>query len=441
MKSSLLVLVFIFLVVFNAGSSQRNIMSPNYDKAQIEDFVNKYISLLINYADCPNRELAIDKRRQLVRLFENRLFPHSFDLFNNEDNEQIVDTYILNIENNYNNKIEMEFSNVHIYTCTEEKEGVKYAFVTADKTLTYEGKTRNVKVLLGINITTDDYKINQVVFPEEYITSKGKCSLDETIDENKSMYEYNRAIADIAFKKNDYVSAKKFYEKALNFEDDDVYSLSQIKKCNDFLNYSSYKTNADNEFNKSDFNKAKKLYEKILKDYPENKNYAQDMIVKCNQKIKEQTFEDIKADAEDYYKRGIYNKAKEYYLDALNYKSNDAYVLDMVKKCDMGDKNKVQNELQRARNLVSQNTKESYAEAIKTYTYFEPSGMLTAKDYYTMASILDMAYAQVNKILGYGKNHSYFLAKEYCLKSKKLGSQDATEMWLIRFNNKSRNRK
>jgi tetratricopeptide (TPR) repeat protein len=418
-----------------------------FDKKEVEMFVDLYEQLLTNFCNAPTDEIAGEKRLALRELFEFPLLPIAYDLFDvSKPNKPLGDLYLYMISKEYENKIKVEFSNVHIFSCIDRRETQEFALVTFDKKLVYIGdkpeyrnKQRNVKILLAINVTGSDYKINIVTFPEEYITAKGGCIIDEKQDNQNELFQNNYLIAEQAFKQKNYIAAKQYFEKSLLYKPNESRVKSLIEECNSQINYLNYKVEAEKSFSKGMYSDAKELFEKIIIQYPDNKEYAEVSIKECENKIRFQNYIEYKKIGDDYFRKEFYTTASKYYLNALNDNPGDNYLLSMIKKCNNADKTTVLKGINQARNLVAFSNKKHFPDIIKIYTYFESSGLLTGQDYYNMAAILDVGYNNVCNELKYSKDQSFHLAKEYCLKSRAKGYKSADVLWFDRFSNKSRN--
>lgn len=414
---------------------------------KVEMLVNLYKELLITYSNAPNDTIAESKKWDLYNLFETPQLRHAYDLFNNEETYGVnAESYLRIIKNIYDNKILVDFENLHIFSCIANINGKQFALATIDKKLEYIGnkdefknKTRTVKILIGINITKSEYKINLVIFPEEYLAIDKSCIIDEKQDNQKILFTENITIADLAYIQKDFVTAKQFYEKALLYKNDDSNILMQLNKCNSFINLVSFQTNADKYLTEGDFSKAKEMFEQIMNQYPEKRDYALNNINNCDEQIRWQNYNEYKKAGDDNFRKLFYQAATENYRSALKYNPNDSYSLMMIKKCDNADKTTAINGIYKARELVSRKNKKYFPEIIKILTYYEPSGLLTGQDYYNLAAILDVAYSNVNMAMNYTKRQSYHLAKEYCLKSMAKGYKSADELWFDRFNKKARN--
>ncbi len=456
-------LFLICLSIIPLGAWQRNAILPYTDpsdKAQLMDLANHYTTYLEGYSNAPTSDVVFYNFSNLITMFGSDVrLPHAFDLFSAFEDEQgeaqTLISYLDLIKEKYKNKVEVKFENIYLLECVEEIGRERFALIIADKKLKWQKdksskpEERTERILISIDITRKPFSIRYVTTEKDYNATKGKkCNLDQNVDKKKAQdkteFDAKKSKADELFKSGRYINAIDWYNEALKYEDSDTdafYCLQQLKKCNEQLSYAKYETSANELFKKGEYSKAKSIYSKMFIDYPEKKTLLKEMIDKCDFGIIEQTFNRFKADGDAYFNRSLFDKAKETYSKALTFKPNDQTIIKKLKDCDLGDSRKVNDKLAEARGLISRNTKESYAEAIKLYTYYEPSGKLAAKDYYVIASVMDMSYGKVNKLLGYSRRQSFNLSKEYCLKAKSMGSNEAANMWGVRFNSRSRNRK
>ncbi len=433
----------IFIFILNS-----KIVFGAFDKKEVEIFVNLYIELLTNYSNAPNEGIADERRHKLRELFEFPLLPYAYDLFDvSAPIKQVGDMYLSIIDTEYENKIKVEFSNVHIFSCVERRKTQEFALVTVNKKLMYIGdkpeyrnKQREVKILLAINVTGAEYKINYVTFPEEYIIAKGGCIIDEKQDNQNELFQNNYLIAELAFKHKNYISAKQYFEKSLLYKPNESRVISLIDECNSKLNFLKYKSEAEKLYSEGSYSDAKELFERISIKYPENSEYAEIKIKECDNQLRIGNYIEYKNIGDANFNKQFYTVAAKNYQSALRYNPGDSYLLDMIRKCNNGDKSTVLKGINQARNLVASSNKKHFPDIIKIYTYFESSGLLNGQDYYNMAAILDVGYKNVCTELNYSKDQSFHLAKEYCLKSMAKRYKSAYVLWYDRFNNKSRNK-
>jgi len=432
--------IFILIMVLLSNKAEA------FDKNKVEILVNLYKELLITYCNAPNDEIAKSKRRDLINLFENPQLDYAMDLFNNEkkDNPNLV-SYLRIISSNYENKILVDLENLHIFSCTSNIKGKEIAYASFNKSLKYIGtnkdyknQQKNVTIVIGINISEPEYKINLVAFPKELI-SDPNCLLDAQQDNQKVLFEENLAIANLFFQQKNYVSAKQFYENVLLYKPNDSKIISQYNICNSKITYDSYQTNADMYISQENFVRAKEMYNNILNQFPEKREYAKKNIKYCDEQILIQNYTEYRKAGDDNFNKQFYTIATQYYQTALKYNPNDSYSIDMIKKCNNADKTTALNGISKARSLVFIHRQKYFPEIVNILTYYEQSGLLSGQDYYNLAAILDVAYENVNYAMNYSKRQSYHLAKEYCLKSMAKGYKTADNLWYDRFNKKARN--
>lgn len=439
LKRAILISLVYFFLSFQTAKSA-------FDKNKVEDLVNLYIELLTNYSNAPNNSVAQDKRRELYNLFEYPELKYAFDLFDFSD--QFAETgisYLRIIDQVYGNKIAIECNDIHVFNCTQVSKGVEFAFVTMSKELKYVGdkseflnKKKRVRILLGINVSNLNYKINKVIFPEEYVSRENSCIIDEKQDDQIAFFNENVILADAYYEDNNLVLARQYFEKALMYKNDPMV-ISKLKTCDDKIDLDALIKNSEKELTDGKFIMAKLIYEKLALKYPERRQFALEKINYCNQQIKRQNYEEYIKIGDNYYEKKFYSVASTNYKIALSYSNGNVYALDMIRKCDNSDEPAARQGIAKARLLVSQFRKKDFPELVEILTYYEPSGLLTGQDYYNLAAILDVAYQNVNAHMSYTKIQSYHLAKEYCLKSRARGYKSADNLWYDRFNKNARN--
>jgi len=436
----------IFLYCFCFFLLLENAAFASFDKGKVENLVNLFTELMTNYSNAANTSIAESKRIELYKLFGRPQLGYSFDLFNDvSEAEQTPSNYLRVIEVVYENKLLFDFEDLHIFSCTANIAGKQFAFVTLRKTIEYLGnktefknKKKKVKILIGIDINELDYKIDRVIFPEEYVSPDKGCTIDEKQDEQNVLFGENCTLAELAFSRKDYVSAKEFYERSLLYRPNDTKIFVQLNKCYSVINYESYQTNAKKYFSEGYYSKAKELYDKIASQYPDKREYALNKIKICDEQIRVKNYLEFKKMGDESFNKQFYNTALENFQSALKYEPNDSYSISMIKKCANADVSTAMNEIKKARELIYHRSKKYFPEIIQIYTYYEPSGLLSGLDYYNMAAILDVGYGNVTNKLNYTKIQSFHLAKEYCLKSMAKGYSSADDLWYDRFNRRSR---
>ncbi len=94
---------------------------------------------------------------------------------------------------------------------------------------------------------------------------------------------------------------------------------------------------ADNYYTAQNYTEAKNHYEDALKikpdaDYPLQQIQDIETLIK-QQEVQKKYDEAIKT-ADNYFNRKEYDKAREYYLMAANYKTNESYPVDQIQKIE-----------------------------------------------------------------------------------------------------------
>ncbi len=403
--------------------------SDSFDIKRVEGVMNEYMTLMQDYSNLPPASDAVEKKGELISLFDlNAIagYEYASDLFKPEEcDAPSLNSYLDYITKNYQNKIVVSFTKPYYFKCLRKIGTKEFAIVSVDKSLEYLGqKSNNKKLIIGIDVS--DYKINMVAFPEN-LQKDNNCVIDQKQDEQNDLFNENSNNGDRLLINKDFIGAKNFYEKALNYKPNDNHVLSQLNKCNDILNYNSYKTEAENNFLNKKFNKAKDLFLKIVSKYPINKEYAEKKIKECDEGIRIENYELYKQFGDDYFKKEYYTLASQNYQSSLKYNPNDSYLLGMIKKCDNSTPTKVNEAISKAIYLAEKQHK--LAEAFQMLSYYEGSGMLKGDNYYFMAMMMDGRDDNVDKLMKYSKKQCYQLAQEYCVKGIRRGDKKCVDMW------------
>lgn len=260
---------------------------------------------------------------------------------------------------------------------------------------------------------------------------------------NKDEYVLAMNSAEESFSDRNYDYAKSQFEKALDLCDlkKKKYIQSKIASCKENIAIQKIKKQAEFAINKGNYAQAKSSYELLLKKYP-NDIDAIRRIQYCNNEIKRLEIERkhkqliVKGDAANSAQE--YSQAIKYYNESMVYTSDTRQLSIVQRKISQAKSNRIvtaRREIERARNYISS---KKLPEAMAIYVKHENSGLLSANDYYLMARIMDMAYKNVRKKLGYSKRHCYIKARYYCISSMDRGNRKAQDMWSNHFNGRAR---
>ncbi len=442
MKHKKVILILFLSWFFN------DIHATPLDKAKVKQLVKKYFTLMEVYSDLPSDKSANDYRSQLIDIFDVNVrtgIDFASDLFTADDQSNLsVYDYLTAIEDKYQNKIQVEFINDYYFGCTSKIGNKEFAYVSVDKTLEYVGekqlsissKSKKVNQLIGIDISQSEYKINMIVF-RPYKEKNNSCILDQSKDEQITLFNEYSKYGDTYYASADYVSAKNLYEKSLLYKSNDSRVLNQVNLCNKILNYESYKTSAEKYLSEKKFNKATEIFTKISNEYSEHKLYAQNKIKECDNGIRMENYNFYKNLAYESFNKSLFSKAVDNFNKALTFDvSEKTLINEMIHKCNTSNHDFAKGQIKQAVYLAEK--KHDYVGAYKLLSYYEMSGLLNGQNYYFMAMMMDGNESNIRKKMHYSKNQAYHLAKEYCLKGRNLGNQNAEFMWERILNGKSK---
>lgn len=421
-------------------------------------FVYRYLNLLKVYSDLPSKSSASEYRSDLLKKGKPDLNSHSgfyvYDLF--DDSKGLYTSqsaYLRDIENTYQNKINVQCEILGIPTCITEISGKSFAYATIKKDLKYIGdkkdythKKKTVYLLIAIDVTgvtIEEYKISDITFLPIKLNGNNNdknCELNSIKNLQNNLYMYFFKKGEKAMERKKYVDAKPFFIEALMHKQDGGKAQEKIKLCESFDNYDTQFDDAFLAFSMNRFQEAKSKFENLKNNYSNKTEILNVKIKECEKQIVLENFEEKKTDGDELFKNAFYSAARQNYNEALQYKPDDSYCKEMKVKCDNADKTKVLAELRNASSLIgSKKTKrKNLVILLEKLTYFEPSGELTGTDYYNMASILDVNYFRVRHKMHYSSSQSHHLSKVYCLKAMQMGSGSAKDLW-SRFNSRARN--
>lgn len=165
-------------------------------------------------------------------------------------------------------------------------------------------------------------------------------------------YARKIAVADSAFKTEDYETAKSNYEAALVLKPGQAYPTAQIAEINKRLaaidaanakdaKYRATLAKADSLFNAKDFKAAKVQYQAASTQRP-NEQYPKDRMALCDTEVsnaafeaaKQKKYDDLIKKADAKFTAGSWAEAKKLYQDALKEKPLEVYPKTRIAECD-----------------------------------------------------------------------------------------------------------
>lgn len=348
---------------------------------------------------------------------------HANDLFGTRPRGQNFDnwmTYLDNIDNDYENNIEVSYSDVQLLNCFETRNGFNCAIVSVKKSLKYKDNYKTETEFILINLNSK--KISEVVFPDFYTEKGGTCNSPVESNRKEKQIETRRE-ADRYFEQKNYSKAKELYT-SIKEDFSDATVNSKIDECNKFLSLENYLKEADNAFTNKKYDAAKSLYLKILNEFPQaDKLPLNEKIKQCNQEINEQIYRRNIEYGDYYFQKGIYNQARSYYQLALQVKAGDQYATNRYNEAKKDDPNLALQEIRKAVDLA-ESGKKNYGKAFKIMSEYEQSNLLTTENYYFLTVMMFKRFESVRDEMNYSKKDCDNYLNIYVKKLKEKNSRN-----------------
>ncbi len=394
-----------------------------FDREKLDEVVNTYILKLEQYAKggADTEEVYFP----LVQSFSDFMGGiHQNDLYNFGSTIKSSPSVYLSEIKELNFQVKMEIYDEQLLECSYSLNGNEYALATFRKEINYQGKSVNFEFLLLINVNSEPYKIEQVVFTETQKTKISQsCTINDNQDNNTAKFERELlAKAKEYYKNGDYISSKEKYEQVLMLNQDNSLAIDGIKNCEYFINSKQYIDKINKLIENKSYNEAINYLDELKSN---NLNYNQQWFTSqkqlCIEEItKIKANNDIK-EADYYFNNRMYSKAKELYQKTLSYNQRVSYITKQIEKCNQGDPDFVKKELSNAYNAAV-SSKKNWVNTFKTYVKYENSGLLKADQFVFMCKVLLGNYSnKIRKSMGYSRKQTIRLSKYYFYKAKNLG--------------------
>jgi tetratricopeptide (TPR) repeat protein len=354
---------------------------------EVKKSINAFTSAIEMYSSCKKDEVA-ERYIQVIELVDSLQATNFMcnDLFAfgiNPDTTENYDnwgTYLDKIQFDFQNNIDVDFANVSVINCVDDNKGKFYTCATIDKTLIYNNEKYTCTIYLWVNLNNGG-AIKEAVSARYFKKTDTICHIG--VDNSDVLNQANllRTKADDYFQnKKDYIAAKKSYAAILNILPENSTIKNKIEECDKLITYETLLKNAEQKFANKKYSNAKEIYIELLTDEKSDKNLIRKRIMLCERGIIEKNYNEQINVADYYFHVANFEKAREYYKKALNYKQDDAYALSQIEKAEVGDKTFVKSEIEKAVKLA-ESGKRHYAEAFKIMTKYELSGLLTTDNY------------------------------------------------------------
>ena len=421
-------------VMFLCSTMFFNTVYGGIKKENVRAFIQSYQEQLALYCECNTDENIGQYKKALLNLHDpsNREGEYAFDLFGDEALEfSDFQSYLQEIKNKYHNEVTVTFDDdqLYIYDCIDRIDNKKIAYATVRKTLRFQSLKRTITLLIALNVTNEEYSIFSVSIPEESNGIYSKCNIthDHYIRDDFSELYLN--FGTHFYREKEYITAKEWFEKVLSFQPGNKVASIKIDSCNIHITCDEYLEYARSKMKLEQFSAAKKHCKNMADLCPLLKGNAEDNIKKCDSAINFTKFDFYLNDGNYLYQKGFYTAAVKSFKKALTYLSDDNYCGKMIEKCIEANDTAL-NTINRAIYDAEQGKK---AQAFKTLSYYEESGLLTGENYYFMAMMMNSKDDKVAKQMNYTNAQCRHLAREYCLKAIMKGNVKAKQLWESRM--------
>lgn len=284
-------LIFSMLILFNCHS-----YAVEIDKDRVRQFVEKYLTTLSIYMG--NSSTGRENHLALLDMAYDPSQDYPCDLFNNETDLDF-DNYLIVVDDFYKNSIQVDYEITSLSDCEEKINGLIFYYVFVKKTLKYEGKSKNVNLLISITLNKGEYKINQVEWLNKQNIDTDNCLSGEynqvyqkslpIEDINNYTYEEFKVAGDNAFVGKQYYYALENYKAAQKIKDD-LYIKNQISKCLNNITCQSNFDTGERLSQHGDYKKAIEIFNTISESCIELKENAIERIKILKDKINLQEY-------------------------------------------------------------------------------------------------------------------------------------------------------
>lgn len=300
----------------------------------IRNLSNKYFENLQAYSGKKLKSQKIDFLINLTSMHSDGARTQTYCDLPTDLTTEELGSYLNSLDENFPKGLNMKFEIKDLENCINTNEGIKFTNVIVEKTI----KNKKFEILLAIDISSNEYKINKVVLSQEFYTNfpqncyspKKKPTSDYSYLENSANFYYSDSI----------------FEEALR-----VYSLipqthqsNEIKNriiyCQNKINISKYYFNSYKSFlQKNNLKEAGKYLDSSFAkseisnlEYTNSLNALKDIE---NKKIAEEN----KTIGDKLFNRGLLFSALPYYEKAKSsipddFQLNENYAICKAKNID-----------------------------------------------------------------------------------------------------------
>lgn len=418
----------IFLSVFILTSSFRGSINSRIDDAKIDELVTDYISKI----ESASNTKSIRWYASIDNVFSNpNVSTHTYDISDKKD-KVLASAYFLDASKTEKETFMVEILKEEIKQYDDcihfdESANQRFVFVELPKIIIKRRGKQKVAQLLKIDVTSNNYKIDEVLnltkdIKHKYLTV---CEIDK---EAIKKQEEIRKKAEVLYQKviEDY--GNKNYAKALLTVDGILklnHNHSKAKDALDALKKLITVEKIENHLllllKDSDYDNSKKFikiaFNNAVISEKNYKKYTDQISNEITKKKQEFNF----SKAEYFYEDNMHQKALLIYQELLKQGYTNPLLNSRIVKCKEADPKYVQNQLNIA-DKMGLKSKKNWLNTFKTYYKYEYSGLLRADQYFfMMIMMLDKKHSRVGKPMGFSRGQMETLAKKYFYEAKNRG--------------------
>jgi hypothetical protein len=311
-----------------------------FNENAVQTLAIKYVKLLSEYSNCHCSNLDVNwmaKEDSIINLFRNNYGIPAYDMVNSsdllyfEDANSILE-YLEAINQNYNNKIDMSFSNIYVSDSLFDN---RYAIATAQKRIIFENIPQKVElIIILVDVSDSAYSLYAVYLQsDKEIQKLSRRNWKLPDDYTQINYAHYKYLANEALKKEYYFFALQYCNKAIEFNSNDSELYKIISLCKSKINPIQLVNEANKHADANEIEMAKQTLSKYNNEYSSFAIHHPEL-ESINTKINMRKYDDYIFLAESRFKNGSYNRALKYFKKALEYIPTASYAKAMINKCE-----------------------------------------------------------------------------------------------------------
>ncbi len=250
--------------------------------------------------------------------------------------------------------------------------------------------------------------------------------------------------AESAYNEGRYSEALSLYRQSKSCSKNTPYVEQRIEELSTIERQQSLLDQANQAYAEKNFVKASSLYQTYLNFEGSNNDLVnrQAIIQLLENSKKEIAFEELLEKGEYYMSKNYYGRAITTYQEALEIKPGDTRLPSLLAQAKEKQRGQelitIKQEIAQATTWIRQS--KTQEEGLVTLMKHEDSGLLTARQFYLMALVLDSDFKPAKKAFDLNNRECCILAKRFAIKASQLGisQEDSEYLWNDHYNKKSR---